>query len=279
MWLNNKEKDPAVFKEGVVEVCETYKVAKTLHEERGTRTMSTDEMTGIQALERSAPSQPMKPGQVTRDEFEYTRHGTTTAIANLDVVTGKLTARLGPTRTEEDYANFIDATVATDRQVEWVFIHDNLNTHCSATLVQRVAENCGITADLGVKGVSGILKNQASRREFLSDKSHRIRFVFLPKHSSWLNQIETVFGIIMRKVVRRGNFTSVADLNAKLIAFIAYYNETMAHPFNWTYTGKPLKTHRPDFCPPHRRRQQLSKIELAKLAHVAISSMNGDVAL
>ena len=83
----------------------------------------------------------------------------------------------------------------------------------------------------------------------------------------------------MRKVVRRGNFTSVADLNAKLIAFIAYYNETMAHPFNWTYTGKPLKTHRPDFCPPHRRRQQLSKIELAKLAHVAISSMNGDVAL
>ena len=105
-----------------------------------------------------------------------------------------------------------------------------------------------------------------SRRAFLSDPAHRIRFVFLPKHSSWLNQIETVFGIIMRKVVRRGNFPSVTDLEAKLQHFLAYYNQTMAHPFKWTYTGKPL--HKPDripYCPPHRRPRKLAKVKLAKL--------------
>lgn len=110
------------------------------------------------------------------------------------------------------------------------------------------------------------MKNQASRKAFLSDRSHRIRFVYLPKHSSWLNQIETVFGIIMRKVVRRGNFSSVENLEDKLRQFLDYYNATMAHPFDWTYTGKPLaKPKRTEYCPPHRRRK-LSKVKLAKLA-------------
>ncbi len=116
------------------------------------------------------------------------------------------------------------------------------------------------------KGKHGILKNQASRREFLSDRSHRIRFVFLPKHSSWLNQIETVFGIIMRKVVRRGNFPSVENLEDKLRQFLDYYNKTMAHPFNWTYTGKPMQpSKRAEYSPPHRRRNP-SKGKQAKLA-------------
>jgi DDE superfamily endonuclease len=93
-----------------------------------------------------------------------------------------------------------------------------------------------------------------TRREFLSDISHRIRFVYLPKHSSWLNQIEIFLGIVQRKCLRGGNFTSVADLESQLRQFITYDNTTMAHPFNWTYTGKPLqKTRRPHFVPPHRR--------------------------
>ncbi len=93
-----------------------------------------------------------------------------------------------------------------------------------------------------------------TRREFLSDVSHRIRFVYLPKHSSWLNQIEIFLGIVQRKCLRGGNFTSVADLESQLRQFIIYYNATMAHPFNWTYTGKPLqKTRRPRFVPHHRR--------------------------
>ena len=105
-----------------------------------------------------------------------------------------------------------------------------------------------------------------TRRDFLSDPAHPIRFVYLPKHSSWLNQVETVFGVIMRKVVRRGNFTSVVDLENKLSQFLDYYDATMAHPFHWTYTGKPLhKPRRIDYCPPHRRRHKLSKVNLAKL--------------
>lgn len=93
-----------------------------------------------------------------------------------------------------------------------------------------------------------------TRRAFLSDLGHRLRFVYLPKHSSWLNQIEIVFGIINRKCVRGASFTSVADLETRLRQFIDYYNRTMAHPFAWTYTGRPLeKKRRAEFVPPHHR--------------------------
>jgi transposase len=103
-----------------------------------------------------------------------------------------------------------------------------------------VAEACEVPEDLGKKGRSGVLKSVASRQAFSSESSHRIRFVYLPKHSSWLNQIESVFGVIKRKVIRRGSFTSVADLRTKLLNFIAYLNRVFAKPFRWTYTGRPL---------------------------------------
>ena len=115
-----------------------------------------------------------------------------------------------------------------------------MNIHCSDTLVQVVAEACAISTPLGKKGVRGVLKSVASRQAFLSEESHRGRFVYTPKHSSWLNQIEVVFGVIMRKVIRRGSFTSVKDLRDKLVDFIAYFNRVFAHPFRWTYTGRPL---------------------------------------
>ena len=111
---------------------------------------------------------------------------------------------------------------------------DNLNIHCSETLVRKVAQACGIEQPLGKKGVRGVLKSVASRQAFLSEKSHRIRFVYTPKHSSWLNQIETIFGMIMRKVIRRGSFRSVKDLRDKLLNFIAYFNRVFAKPFQWT---------------------------------------------
>jgi hypothetical protein len=81
-----------------------------------------------------------------------------------------------------------------------------------------------------------------SRRALLSDPSHRIRFVYLPKHSSWLNQIEIIFGIINRRVIRRGSFTSKQDLIEKLNCFMDYFNKTIAKPMNWTYTGRPTRS-------------------------------------
>jgi hypothetical protein len=200
-----------------------------------------DEMTGIQALERIAPTKLMIAGMLARIEFEYERHGTLTRIGNFRVTTGELIApSIGPTRTEADFASHIEQTMATDPGASWVLVADNLNIHCSETLVLVVAEACGIATPLGKEGVRGILKSVASRQEFLSEESHSVRFVDTSKHSSWLNQIEEVFGVIMRKVIRRGSFKSVNDLREKLVDFIDYFNRVFAHPFRWTYTGRPL---------------------------------------
>jgi transposase len=240
-WLNTTETDPVHFQKQVEAVCDTYLEAPALEKDHQTHTVSTDEMTGLQALERNAPTRPMTYKRCERIEFEYTRHGTLTLIGNFQVTTGELlTPSLGPTRTETDFAHHIAQTVATDPEASWIFVVDNLNIHCSETLVRWVARACGIEEPLGKKGVRGVLKSVSSRQEFLSAKSHRIRFVYTPKHSSWLNQIEVVFGVIMRKVIRRGSFTSVADLRSKLLNFIDYFNRVFAKPFRWTYTGRPL---------------------------------------
>jgi transposase len=241
-WLNTTEKDPERFAEQVRAVCDTYLEAPALAEGHRTHTISTDEMTGIQALERNAPDRPMTYERCQRIEFEYTRHGTLTLIGNFCVTTGELIAcTIGPTRTEADFAAHIAQTVATDPEAGWVFVVDNLNIHGSETLVRWVAGACGIDEPLGKKGVRGVLRTLASRQVFLSEKSHRIRFVYTPKHSSWLNQIEVIFGVIMRKVIRRGSFPSMADLRSKLLNFIAYFNRVFAKPFRWTYTGRPLR--------------------------------------
>ena len=241
-WLNTTEKDPEQFEAQVQIVCACYHDAPQLYFHHDTHTICVDEMTGIQALERIATTLAMKPGQSERREFEYKRHGTLTLIGNFHVVRGELIApTLGPTRTEADFATHIEQMIELDPEARYVFVLDNLNTHCSATLVELVARWCGITDDLGQKGKRGVLKSMKSRQEFLVEQSHRIRFVYTPKHSSWLNQIEIVFGVIMRKVVRRGSFTSVEDLRTKLLAFIDYFNQVFAKPFKWTYTGRPLQ--------------------------------------
>ena len=240
-WLNATEKDPVQFQRQVETVCDAYRRAPVLERTRDTHTVCVDEMTGIQALERIAATRPMIAGKPARIEFEYERHGTLCLIGNFVVTTGELLRpTIGPTRTEADFASHIEQTMATHPGASWVFVTDNLNIHCSETLVRVVAEACEITEPLGKKGARGVLRSVASRQAFLSEPSHRVRFVYTPKHSSWLNQIEVVFGVIMRKVVRRGSFTSVEDLRNKLMNFIEYFNRVFAHPFRWTYTGRPL---------------------------------------
>ena len=241
-WLNSKEKDPEVFAQQVQAVCQTYLEAPDLYFQENTHTVSVDEMPSIQALTRTAKTIPMQSGQPERIEYEYKRHGTLCLIGNWDVVLGQMIApTIRATRTEEDFAWHIHHTIQTEPEAGWIFVVDNLNTHCSETLVRYAAHLEGIDANtLGKKGKCGMLKSMASRQAFLSDRRHRIRFVYLPKHTSWLNQIEIVFGIVGRRVVRRGNFPSLAALKERLLQFIDYFNRTFAKPFRWTYTGRPV---------------------------------------
>ena len=185
----------------------------------------------------------MAPGKVERREFEYIRHGTATFILSRDVVTGQVIApTAGLSRTELDFLQHIQAVVATDpTALQWHFVVDNLNTHLSASLVGWVADQSDLATDLGCKGQSGILKNKQTRATFLSDPAHRIVFHYTPKHCSWLNQIEIWLSILVRKLLRRGSFSSIAQLHDKVLAFITYYNDSMAKPFKWTYQGKPLE--------------------------------------
>lgn len=239
-WLTPREADPTVLAAQIETVCSLCAEAPGIHAQGG-HVVSTDEMTGIQALERAAPTLPLRPGQVERREFEYVRHGTQGLIANFAVVLGRVVApTVGPTRTETDFAQHIARTIATDPDAPWVFVTDQLNTHQSAALVLLVADRIGYTDDLGRKDTTGILHSMPSRAAFLSDPAHRIRFGSTPKHCSWLNQVAIWFSILVRKLLRRGNFRSPDELRHRILAFIAYFNQTMARPFKWTYTGRPL---------------------------------------
>lgn len=209
--------------------------------EAGVHIVSTDEKSGIQALEPIHPTLPMKPHLVERREFEYTRHGTQCLTANFEVATGEVVApTVGPTRTEADFVAHVEQTIATDLKAEWVFVVDQLNIHQSASLVEAVARHCELDIDLGEKGKSGILESMETRKAFLADPSHRIHFVYTPKHTSWLNQVEIWFSILVRRLLKRSGFTSTEDLRKRILAFIDYYNRTLVKPFKWTYAGAPL---------------------------------------
>jgi hypothetical protein len=202
--------------------------------------VSVDEMTGIQALERKYSQKPVLSGMPAKIEFEYIRHGTICLIGFFDVATGQMISPyINHTRTEIDFRDAVEATVKTNPDEQWYFVVDGLNTHQSESLVRFVAEACGIDTDLGIKGKSGILKNMKTRSEFLHDPSHRISFIYTPKHCSWMNQIEIWFSIISRKLLKRKSYVSTDELQQSILDFISQYN-LVARPFKWTYSGKAL---------------------------------------
>ncbi len=215
-----------------------------LHSKR--HVLSVDEKTGIQALERLEGKAPESKGGYRRREFEYSRNGTTCLMAAFDVGKGNIAnQRIHPTRTEEDFLEFIQETVDLfPVEDDVVFLTDQLNTHMSETLVIYIAKLINFEGELGKKGDKGILKNMESRKTFLENPNHRVRFAFTPKHCSWLNPIENWFAKLQRHVIKNGNFSSVNELEDKIKDYIDFYNRCLTKPLNWKFKGflrnKPL---------------------------------------
>jgi transposase len=242
-WLNPKVESAEQLEEETKVICDIYREAQEITE-RGIKLYSTDECTGIQAKERLHADQPLEKERVKRVEYEYIRHGTLSLIANFEIISGRVVSpMIRETRKEADFAEHIAKTVENEAEAAgWWFIVDQLNTHQSESLVKMVAEKEGIAENqLGVKGKSGILKSMKSRKTFLENENHQIRFIYPPKHCSWLNQIEIWFSILSKKLIKWGNFKSKADLQDQLEKFINYFNQTMAKPFKWTFKGFPLR--------------------------------------
>jgi transposase len=228
-WLNSPDPDFYAKMDAIVEL---YLNALQMYG-RGDILFSVDEKTSIQALARKYPHKPMMSGRTELIEHEYKRHGTCCLTAGLEVATGEVMGLLTPNRPAEVFAEFIQWICQTYTEARSIHIvMDNLNTHYHALTCQVVADFCQCP--------TGQIETGRQRKDFLADPSKRVVFHFTPSHASWLNQIEIWFSTLVRKVIRRGDFSSVDDLQDKIIEFIEYYNEYLAKPYKWTYTGKPL---------------------------------------
>ena len=230
-WLHSDDPD---FERKALDIARLYLDAPRLYQQ-GELVLCTDEKTSIQALERKHPGRPMTPGQPERREFEYIRHGTRCLIASLAVATGQIIGDLSTRRGSRDFCRHLRHTAAQFADIQrfhWVM--DNLNTHWNLSLCRCIARLSGVEFE------PKKLRTGAQRRAFLTNPEHKHVIHYTPKHGSWLNQIEIWFGVLQKRVIRRGNFVSKADLTRRILAYITYYNENLAHPYRWTYTGQPL---------------------------------------
>jgi transposase len=230
-WLNSH--DPA-FEAIAQEVCRLYVQAPTL-QQQGHLLLCTDEKSGMQILQRCQPARPAIPGHPERRERDYIRHGTRALITSLAVPTGEVVWDVGPTRTNDDFAPHLLHTLnhfAGWRSITWVL--DNLNIHWSL-------QACEILAAVNDRSFEPeTLQTGRQRRAFLSAPSYPYRFMFLPTHGSWLNQVELFFSVLARRFLKRADFASSAAFEAGLQLFLGDYNASQAHPYRWTYTGEPL---------------------------------------
>jgi len=230
-WLNSHDPD---FDAKAAAICRLY-VRSPLLCQQGELVICTDEKTGMQILQRKYPTRLARPGHPEKREHEYIRHGTRALIASFVVPTGEVVWSLGPTRTSVDFANHLQQVAhhfRTWSRITWVV--DNLNTHWSR-------EACAVLAALnGLAFEPKRLSTGVERRAFLTDPEHRYRFVFTPKHGSWLNQVELWFSVLVRRFLKRGDFASAAECEQRLAVYLGAYNAREKHPYRWTYTGQPL---------------------------------------
>ncbi len=230
-WLNSHDPD---FDAKAAAICRLYVRSPMLYRQ-GELVIGTDEKTGMQILQRKYPTQLARPGHPEKREHEYVRHGTRALIASFVIPTGELVWDLGLTRTSIDFANHLRQVAR--RFGEWpriTWVLDNLNTHWSLAACQVLAGLNRLRFD------PRQLRTGIERRAFLSDPDHRYRFVFTPKHGSWLNQVELFFSVLARRFLRRGEFASAGEFEQRLAAYLAAYNAREKHPYRWTYTGQPL---------------------------------------
>jgi hypothetical protein len=230
-WLNSHDPD---FEAIAKEVCGLYVQAPSFYQ-HGRLLLCTDEKTGMQILGRPFPTQPPEPGKPAKREFEYLRLGTRTIIASFVVATGEVVWDLGPTRTNLDFRAHVLRVAAhfpAMKRFDWVV--DNLNTPRSLELCEVVAYLCGLPFR------PEALQTPEQRRVWLSTPEHEHVFHYLPRHGSWLNQVELWFSVRARQFLRRGDFPSVPEFEERLGRSMEDDHLERAPPYSWTYTGQPL---------------------------------------
>ena len=230
-WLNSHDED---FDAKAQTICQLYAKALAAYQQ-GRLVICCDEKTGMQILERKAPTKPAQAGRRERREHAYIRHGTRVLINSLTVATGQIAWTIGRTRTATDFvAHLTQAYHCLPAMNCYDWVMDNLNTHWSLAVCRLVARWCKVPF------APHTLKTGPQRRAFLTDPSHRHVLHFTPKHGSWLNQAELFFGVLHRRFLARGSFTGAKDFIRRLERFLKDYNTRHAHPYRWTYTGEPL---------------------------------------
>jgi hypothetical protein len=234
-WLNSHDPD---FLQKAQLICRLYLSAPQLSQ-HGRLLICSDEKSGMQILERAAPTQPAQPGKPIKREHNYIRHGTRVALSSLVVTTGRVICDLQRTRTNVDFVQHVEHVYHTcPAQLGYDWIVDNLNIHSSFELCQWVARISDVPCD------KDQLATGPARRAFLSDPTHKVVFHYLPIHGSWLNQIELWFAVLVKQFLAQGNFASDTAFEAAFWKYLDHANHH-AHPYRWTYTGQPLVRNTP----------------------------------